>query len=455
MAGSFKSDGQIIAIAYDVSGNPRVTDIERHVLNVGTYISGPNPGLNGSIPSYVNRNGTLCLSVTIQASLNTSTYGLVEMIIQRSSMGAFGNGNISATGSLLNSALSQNSGPLQTLIALIDAQSTSAGVEAILATINPAIYAELANLSFARTTAINNALQGRLDTLALGSLSETTERGLYAWSTAYGSTQVRHTEALIGAHGYTTNNGGNVSGVEKKFGRATLGVSGAMALTTATFGSNAGSANTENWLASFYGSAPMDGFVLDGAIGFGSAEGKVRRPGNALGNLGSNIRNSDTEMLAQMGASLPLNCGSIVVTPSVRFFYSGYHQSEIMEAGGGTGGLDADIDPQNFHNESLKTGIQAARLMTFFSRPLRATFTADWLYNLGGEERSSVDVGVVGLPGVTQKFVSSKAGVNSVRIGGGCELSLTLRSTLRLGVLHDSQSGQRSTSGNVSVGIEF
>jgi hypothetical protein len=32
---------------------------------------------------------------------------------------------------------------------------------------------------------------------------------------------------------------------------------------------------------------------------------------------------------------------------------------------------------------------------------------------------------------------------------------LSPRSTLRLGLLHDSQTGQRSTNGNVSVGIEF
>jgi hypothetical protein len=411
--------------------------------------------LNGSIPSYVNRGGTLSLSVTIQASLNTNTYGLIEMIIQRSSMGAFGSGNLSATGSLLNSALSQSSGPLQGLIALIDAQSTAAGVETILAIVNPAVYAELANLSFARTAAINNALQGRLDTLALGSLREPTERGFYAWSTAYGSNQVRQTEAKIGAHGYTTNNGGNVSGVEKKFGSATLGVSGAVGLTGTTFGSNAGTASAENWLASFYGSAPIEGLVIDGAIGFGSVEGKVRRPGNAFANTGSVVRNSDTEMLAQAGLSLPVSCGSMLVTPSLRAFYSGYRQSTIKEIGGGTGGLDADIAAKNFHNESLKTGIQVARLLTLFSRPLRATLSADWLYNLGGEERNSLDIGADGLPGVTQEFVSSKAGVNSVRFGGGCELSLTPRSTLRIGVIHDSQSGQRSTNGNISVGIEF
>lgn len=145
----------------------------------------------------------------------------------------------------------------------------------------------------------------------------------------------------------------------------------------------------------------------------------------------------------------------MLITPSVRAFYSGYRQSAIKESGGGTGGLDADITAQNFHNESLKTGLQAARMFTLFSRPLRVTLSADWLRNLGGEERNALDIGADGLPGVTEEFVSSKAGVNSIRFGGSCELSLSPRSTLRMGLLHDAQTGQRSTNGNVSVGIEF
>jgi hypothetical protein len=34
-------------------------------------------------------------------------------------------------------------------------------------------------------------------------------------------------------------------------------------------------------------------------------------------------------------------------------------------------------------------------------------------------------------------------------------MSLSARSTVRIGLLHDSQTGQRSTNGNISVGIEF
>lgn len=455
MGGSFRADGQVIAIAYDPLGNPRVADTKKHVLNVGTYGAGPNPNLNGSIPSYVNRGGTLFKSATIQASLNSDTYGLIQLVIQRSSMGAFGAGNINATGALLDAALSQTNSPLQKLIALIDSQSQPAGIEAVLAAINPAIYAELANLSFARTTALNNSLQARLDTLALDSLTEPQRSGMYAWSAAYGLNQVRQTEAALGAHGYTLNTGGNVSGVERKFGNATLGISGAMGVTGSTLGSNAGSVSAENWLSSLYGSIPLTGVVVDGAVGFGNAESKVRRPGNALASAGSTLRSSDSEMMAQVGLALPMSCGSLMITPSVRAFYSAYFQSAIRESGGGTGGMDADIAAQKFHSESLKTGIQAAKVLMFFRRPLRITASADWLRNLRGEERNTLDIGADGLPGITQKFVSSKAGLNSVRLGGGCELSLSSYSTLRIGLLHDSQTGQRSSSGNVSVGIEF
>jgi len=117
--------------------------------------------------------------------------------------------------------------------------------------------------------------------------------------------------------------------------------------------------------------------------------------------------------------------------------------------------MDAAIASQNFHSESLKTGIQAAKVLAFFRRPLRLTASIDWLRNLRGEERNTLDIGAEGLPGVTQKFISSQAGLNSVRLGGGCELSLSSLSTLRIGLQHDSQKGQRSSSGNVSIGIQF
>jgi outer membrane autotransporter protein len=160
-------------------------------------------------------------------------------------------------------------------------------------------------------------------------------------------------------------------------------------------------------------------------------------------------------MLGQVGLAFPLTSGSFIVTPSVRAYYSGYNQSAIRESGGGTGGLDADIPAQNFHSESLKTGFQVARVLTFLWRPLRVMFSADWLRNLGGEGRNSLDIGADGLPNITEKFVSSKAGEDSLRVGGGCELSVSRRTTLRIGVLHDSQTGQRSTTGNISVGVEF
>ncbi len=455
IAGGFTSSGTISAIAYDASGAARVTDLKRHVIEIITYGTGPNPALNGSIPSYVNSGGNLVKSLTIEASLNSGTYGMVQLIIQRQSIGAGGIGNIAATGKLLDAALSQTSGPLADLIALLDTQPSENAIREFLSALNPAVYTELPNLSFARTTDLNTALEGHLNTLAIGSLDDSGADGIHLWNTTYGSSQTRTGEPAMGIFGYSASSFGNASGVETKLGAMTVGVSGAAGSSSASFGSGKGSVSTDTWTGGTYLSVPFGQLVFGGAVGYGNADTSVKRSKNFLSTVDTRVNLEDSEWLAQIGMSWPLSPGSLLVTPSVNLFYSGYREDAVRENGTGGMGLLSQIKARTFHSEALKTGVQIAKQTQLHKTPVRLSCTLDWLHSFDVDQRSTVDIGSTDLPGVTQSFQSAKAGAESVRFGVGCEWNPTRRTTIRVNALNQVQSGQRTTNGNLTIGIAF
>ena len=455
VSGAFTSSGSISAVAYDAAGNARVTDLNRHVIDIITYGSGANPSLNGSIPSYISVGGNLLRSRTISASLNSGTYGLVQLIIQRQSMGSTGIGNIGATGKLIDAALSQASGPLADLIALIDMQSSDEAVQEILAAINPAFYAELPNLSFARTTDINTVFEGQLNSLAIGSLEDSGAGGIHLWNTTYGSSQSRTGDRVFGTFGYSTSSFGNASGVDTKLGSMTLGVSGAAGSTSASFGSGRGSVSTDNWLAGTYLSVPIGQLVFGGAVGYGNADSSVKRAKNFLSKEDTKVNMEDSEWLAQIGVAWPLKPGSLMITPSVSFFYSGYREDAVREMGAGSGGLNTQIPVRTFHSEALKTGLQIARQTQLKNTPVRLSCSVDWLHSFDADQRSTVDISSTDAPDISQEYKSAKTGAESLRVGVGLEWSPTDRTTIRMNGANQVQSGQRTMSGNLTIGIAF
>jgi outer membrane autotransporter protein len=355
---------------------------------------------------------------------------------------------------LLDGAVSFADGPLADILTRLDLEPSASGRRQILNAINPAVYTELANLSEARLSDINAALDGRLNTISMGSMNLPEENGIYAWSTAYGSSQVRVGEQELGTPGYTTNASGNVSGIEKRLGSLTLGLSGAAGVSSATCGFGMGSVRTDSWLAGLYGSLPVAGLTLDGALGYGNSDSRVLRSGNFLGGSGTIVDLADSEWLAEFGASLPFELLSMQVTPSARFYYTSYRQSSVRENGTGTG-MNAAIRQAFFHSESLRVGLQLSRMWNAETRPVRLSVSGDWLHRQDQQERSSLDIGATDLPGQTQPFVSSRAGLDSFRMGFSLEVALTHSSTLRANVLRQNQSGQKTTNASLSIGVEF
>ena len=101
-----------------------------------------------------------------------------------------------------------------------------------------------------------------------------------------------------------------------------------------------------------------------------------------------------------------------------------------------------------------KAGLQAAKLLSVHGHALRLSASADWLHYLDNRRRQAL-VQLAGLDDATLRMEGAKTGTDSIEIGGGAEISLTRRTTLRLNILHEAQTEQSVTNGNVSVNIEF
>ena len=451
ITGSLRAQGGIVAVAYDPNGRPRVTDFEKHTFDIMTYTVGTESNVDGSVPSYMNVGGTLRQSPMILASVSSGTVGLIQMSIQRLRFASLGDGNIKTIGGVLDSKLSLSSGEISNFIDTLDSQSSLGAVRALLEGVSPGPYSELPNVVFGRLKGLQIGLNGRLSTLALGSLygPEPSERGLNLWSTTYGTLQQLNADREVGAPGYSGNHYGNVSGVERKTGVLTLGVSAALGGSNVSFGEGLGSLIAETWHGGAYASVLIGDVAFDASASFGAAENTLKRA-SALNSQPVKFRN--TEWLTQVGLSLALNPGPFILTPSVHFVSCGYNQSEFSESGGGL--LETKVIGNSLIRNALQTGLQAARLFTIKGHAVRLSTSANWMQYLD-TRRHATDAMLSGMADSSFTMQSSRVGADSMQFGVAAEMALTRRATLRLNAQSEIQSNQKTTTGNATFSWEF
>jgi autotransporter-associated beta strand protein len=451
ITGSLRAQGGIVAVAYDPNGKPRVTDFEKHTFDIMTYTVGTVSGIDGSVPSYLNSGGTLRQSAMILASVSSGTVGLIQMSVQRLRFASLGDGNIKKLGEIFDSKLSLSSGPISNFIDTLDSQSSLGAVRALLEGVSPGPYSELPNVVFGRLKGLQIGLSGRLSALALGSLygPEPSERGLNLWSTTYGTLQRLNADREAGAPGYSGNHYGNVSGVERKTGALTLGVSAALGGSNVSFGEGLGSLIAETWHGGAYASVLIGDVAFDASASFGAAENTLKRS-SALNS--QPVKSRNTEWLTQVGLSWALNPGPFILTPSLHFVSLGYNQSEFSESGGGL--LETKVIGNAFIRNALQTGLQAARLFTVKGHPVRLSTSANWMQYLDSR-RHATDAMFSGMADSSFTIQSSKVGADSMQFGVAAEMALTRRTTLRLNAQSEIQSNQKTTTGNATFSWEF
>jgi hypothetical protein len=305
------------------------------------------------------------------------------------------------------------------------------------------------NIAVGRLSAIQSGLSSRLNSLLLGSLNNLGENEMNAWTTTYGAWQKLSSDAVAGTPGYAGNHFGNVSGVERRIGGLTLGVSGAVGGSSANFGNGTGSLSAETWHAGMYGSAPVGSVVLDGAVSYGNGENTLKPVSQATSRR---VKFKDAEWLAQVGLSVPLKSGSFTVTPGVHLLSSGYNQEGFTDSDASP--LEMKVAGKSFVANAAKTGVQTTKLSSVLGHAVRLSASADWLHYLDNNRRQT-DVLIGGAEDASTRVDGSRVGSDSLGVGAAAEVSLTRRTTLRFNLLREIQNKEAMTNGNVSLSVEF
>jgi len=467
-------------------GQSRVNDTAAHRFAIINGVNGAASNFN--VTSYLGVNslgGNYATAPARTATITATpsiTAGSLYLTIQRTPFATIGSTqNVAALGSLLDNSLTVTTGGISSLIDILDATAlTSAGlslgtssgtldravsyasINAQLQGINPAGYAELANIGFDRLLDVQLGLVNHLRTLALPALQSEKDGDMYAWTSAYGGWTKRDSESSNGSAGYSSNNAGNLTGVEKRFGKLTLGLTGAVGSTSSTLGLGMGSVTTDTWHVGLYGSSPVEAsgrsVVLDAAFVYGNGDTTFKRDNVSVtgvsGGGSTSAKATNSEWMLQFGAALPFRTSdeSLTVTPSVHLVLAGLNQNALSE--GSLNGLGALVSKNNATSTAVRSGVQVAKLLKLANKETRLTASLDWVHSFDSDRRD-VDIALTGSTGGSTKFQSSKAGADAARLGLGAEMALTPRTRLRVNLDEQVQSSQSSTNGSVSIGVQF
>jgi len=132
------------------------------------------------------------------------------------------------------------------LLDRIDAVSTETGVRAVFSELNPVVYNELYHLSLLRLEDVQKPISDRLNHLGAAGLSSGSLAALAAsvgggsewsaWTNAFAGSGNVEADQRNGFSGLSRNEGGDVTGVERRLGRLTVGVFGASSVRRRALG---------------------------------------------------------------------------------------------------------------------------------------------------------------------------------------------------------------------------
>jgi len=384
-----------------------------------------------------------------------------------------GSGNLAAVGSLVDQAftagVTSDTAGAASFGALMDnsnflASTDRATVAATLSALNPGVYAELGNIGIDRLKDVQSGLGNHLDMLALDLVGEVGKAAssspesaigqARAWTTAYGGWGKRDADSSVGAAGYSSSNYGDISGVETKLGALTIGFTGAVGQTSATFGEGKGKVTADSWHTGFYGSVPAAGLVLDASFVYGQADSTLKRSVDVAGGGATSGKSQASEWTGQIGFAVPFRTesGSLMLTPSLHVIHASVSQDATTESS--LNGLEASVNSKTTEATALRTGFQAAKLTKLGTLPTRLTASLDWVHSFESAS-NDVNIGLVGAGKATYRFQSSKSGQEAIRVGVGAEVFLSDRTRFRLNLDEQMKSGVNSVYGSVSIGLQF
>jgi hypothetical protein len=361
-----------------------------------------------------------------------------------------GDGNYRSLGSLLDAGVG-NLG--FGLVDLVDSQATNEGVRNLMSQLNPAGYVELANLGLSRVASVQGALANRLASSAVELMYAPAVDGEYtAWTTLYGAQEIRTGDVSKGVSGFDGSSAGNLTGVERQFGKLKLGIMGAAGTSNGNFSIASGRVNADSWHGGVYLQVPAARAVWDAGFSYGRADTTVQRN---LGGLGStSARMENPEYVLRFGLAMPLVAGSgkYSVVPSAHLIHSSYQGREFSEKQLGTG-VEANMGRMNEHALVGRFGLEASRWLELFGRLGRFGLRVDWLHHFDLDGREA-DI-ALGASEARSRFVGARRSADAIQIGIVGKVALTDRMQLRLNFDQQNDSGRRNIGGSVSLEFRF
>jgi hypothetical protein len=384
--------------------------------------------------------------------------------------------------------LSNAEGPAGAAAAAAAAAGGTAGVAAaatggfadltsVLYSIFPETFAEMYTLSLSRVQDVQKTVSDRLNLLgtAITSVSEQEVLSLAtgtggewnAWTNGYGSFRSKSANQAAGEGGSSVSTFGDVTGVERRFGRATFGVMGGAGSGNTQFNRTGASVRSTSWHMGMYLSLPVTQRLFADVSGFYGevdnvihqkhlsvdANGITTRPGRAF------METQEWLLQVGVGGQMAREGSRWSLVPSARLAYTGMHFGKSRMDG--FDGLQLNSGTLGIRTKSKwnatglsRVGLDVAREAKLLRMPVRVTGSAAWVHDFNAAPR---ELGVAWnvLQQDSWSVSSGRSASDMLRVGGALELGIGDRRTLRLYGEQEFLQGKNVFRGGINFTIGF
>ncbi|MEI6715772.1 MAG: autotransporter outer membrane beta-barrel domain-containing protein [Verrucomicrobiota bacterium] len=324
----------------------------------------------------------------------------VQLQVQRLTIESAGaTGNLKEVGRGLDLLVGTAQPDFSGLLTTLDGLPSLTDVRGVLTQLNPAAYAELFRLSLLRLEDVQKPISDRLTIVGAASVSGGVREVLAAaaggggewsaWTNAFGSSSSLEADASRGFGGYSRSEAGDVTGLERRFGRLTIGLIGAKGGGSAQLRSPAAAVSSDTWHLGGYVSLPIaDRIFADASAFFGEALNTIKRTQNLPGGTvssRSSVYGNEWMLQTGLGMQMASQTSSWSLVPTIRVAYAGSRQGGARETGAGA--FDIRTDSRTSGTVLLKSGIEGAKEWRIAGIPLRMSGNLEWLHDFDADPR--------------------------------------------------------------------
>jgi hypothetical protein len=445
----------------------RLPDFNPHTFTIMTASNGISGAFAGVVQTAAIRAELLYTDgrandATLLAGTNT-----LSMRLNRVPYAVLGvSGAARAYGALLDRSLATTDVSLGAFIDSLDLLPSQQQVQLALGAFTPRPFAEVAPLAFARIQDVQKVLGDRTSILgadlvrrnsASAPAGSTESNSLWgAWTNGYGSALSRKADPSSGAPSATSNSFGNLTGVERRFGDAVIGLLGGAGGSQTQLALQTAKVSAETWHAGAYSSAKLGQRIfLSTAALFGQAENTVRRT-VPLGpqEVTTHSKMESQEWLAQVGvgAQLTAEDSSWKVIPTLQVVHAEVNLESVLESG--LGEMGSQTRASRHSMTFSRIGLDVAKEVKAGGLPVRLGVNAAWVRQFETDPlQIEAQVQSGGIEAWT--IQSGALAGDALRLGGFLELELNERRRIRVYGEEEFLQGGRIIRGGVTFSIGF